>query len=134
MRTLRLNNQKPFICCGSRPWASGFHPRVLFTEHYWLKGSNSACLNPRLGSSTCRLYIDHEKEVLKNFKVKMKGYPLGVRSQNQHLLYHKMDIKIHIKERKELPAQKHLTNLNEGITVPKGIIYKEMRVIHQQKI
>lgn len=80
-----------------------------FTERYWLKGSDSACLNPRLDSFTCHLCIDHEKEALKNFKVKMKGYPLGVRSENQHLLYHKMDIKIHMKEREEFPAQKHLT-------------------------
>lgn len=37
-------------------------------------------------------------------------------------MFHKMDIKFHIKWRKEILAQKDLSNLNEGVTVPKRIL------------
>lgn len=46
------------------------------------------------GSSMCSLYMEHDKEALTDLQVKMKEYP--ERSQNQHLMYHKMGIKIHI--------------------------------------
>lgn len=52
--------------------------------------------------------MEQDKEPPKNLKVKMKESPLKVRSLNQHLVYHNMNIKSHFKWGKELSAQKEL--------------------------